>query len=154
MYIRAHRYTSICIRVHGSSTDYRCMCLAVALGGGPCLGRLICVLLPYRLRKSAIFLHSGDGNYCFVMCSAIAGYHFGPVDRLPYLSVPSLVSLLQQNYPCIRHAALLMNGCLVYHSYVHSNTQFRGHSCFPPGCLLRASAYNLLLNRMQNFGRL
>lgn len=47
---------------------------------------------------------------------AIAGYHFGPVDRLPYLSVPSLVALLQQSFPCINHAALLVNGCLVYHS--------------------------------------
>ncbi|KAL8427142.1 hypothetical protein ACSSS7_007867 [Eimeria intestinalis] len=47
---------------------------------------------------------------------AIAGYHFAPVDRLPYLCVPSLISLLQQTYPCIQHAALLLNGCLVYHS--------------------------------------
>lgn len=47
---------------------------------------------------------------------SISGYHFAPVDRLPYLSVPSLISLLQQTYSCIHHAALLMNGCLVYHS--------------------------------------
>ncbi|KAL8424548.1 hypothetical protein Efla_005654 [Eimeria flavescens] len=47
---------------------------------------------------------------------AIAGFHFAPVDRLPYLCVPSLIALLQQQYPCIQHAALLLSGCLVYHS--------------------------------------
>lgn len=48
--------------------------------------------------------------------AAIAGYHLAPVDRLPYLSIPSLFALLQQKFSCVMHAALLLNGCLVYHS--------------------------------------
>lgn len=61
------------------------------------------------------FLETIDSRKLSVF-HTIAGYHFAPVDRLPYLSVPSLIALLQQNYPCIHHAALLLNGCLVYHS--------------------------------------
>ncbi|OEH74969.1 hypothetical protein cyc_00465 [Cyclospora cayetanensis] len=61
------------------------------------------------------FVETLDGSRLSLF-NAVAGFHFAPVDRLPYLAVPSLISLLKHNYPCILHAALLLNGCLVYHS--------------------------------------
>ncbi|CBZ49800.1 conserved hypothetical protein [Neospora caninum Liverpool] len=44
----------------------------------------------------------------------VDGFHFGPLDRLPYLHLPSFVSVLQNKFPCILHAALLLNGCLLF----------------------------------------
>ncbi|KAL8273581.1 hypothetical protein Esti_002508 [Eimeria stiedai] len=101
------------------------------------LGVLRCMYATFRLLHSRIgsFLEGGRRqeledvlrDFCpaFIdsldlrrlsVFHAISGYHFAPVDRLPYLCVPSLVSVLQQNYSCIQHAALLLSGCLVYHS--------------------------------------
>ncbi|PFH31770.1 hypothetical protein BESB_022620 [Besnoitia besnoiti] len=55
---------------------------------------------------------------------SVDGFHFGPLDRLPYLHLPSFVSILQNKFPCILHTAFLLNGCLLFYNLTSDSRDF------------------------------